>query len=542
MLGARRPIRPLGFIDGRAAMDGGCRDWHMSVPPATPLDDERPPSPARGMWMRFAIAGVLIVLLSGAATATFALTELNDIAKKVFPAGSQIKIAKGVVEAAYSGEPQTFLIIGSDRRVGSKDAYDRNNPPRSDTMLLVHLDPEAGQISVMSVPRDLLVTITTRSGQSYYPRKINAAYTLGSQEGGTDRGAELTAQTIKRLLHIKINQIVDVTFRGFKGIVNTLGCVYTNVDHRYLNEPNGSPETNYSAINLLPGYQRLCDENALSYVRYRHEDSDFVRVARQQDFIRNLREQVPVGNLIGEIDSVSKAVGKAVTSTFHSSAGQLIELGKLAVFSQQKPLRQVKFQVDNANATIGGESYVTSSPALIKATVREFLHGHERLKLPSSATSHTHRAVHGASNASLGLYPVSASGKAMALTAAPGVPFPLEYPSVQTGPAAAKEVHVYKLEDQHKHIHHAYASVWQQNGLGGYYDVEGIDWVNIPLFAHARVQKIGGRSYLLADDGSHIHDIGWRVGKVIYFVSNTLLEDLSNAQMIAIARATHALH
>jgi LCP family protein required for cell wall assembly len=515
---------------------------HMSFPGATPMDDEPPPSLARGMWVRFAIAGVLILLLTGAATATVALTKLNHIASEVFPRGSQINIAKGVVQAAYSGEPQTFLIIGSDRRIGSRDAFDRNNPPHSDTLLLVHLDPGTGQISMLSVPRDLLVTITTKSGQTYYPRKVNAAYTLGSQEGGTDRGAELATETIEHLLHVKVNGVVDVTFRGFKGIVNALGCVYVNVDHRYLNEPNGSPETNYSAINLQPGYQKLCDENALSYVRYRHHDSDFVRVARQQDFVRNLREQVPVGNLIGEIDTVSKAVGKAVTSTFHSSASQLIELAKLVTFSQQKPLRQVKFQVDNANATIGGESYVTSTPALIKATVKEFLHGHEQPKLASSTSSHASRATHSPSNASLNLYPVSASGKAMALTAAPGVPFPVDYPSVQTGSAIPQEVHVYKLEDQHKHIHHAYVAVWEQNGLGGYYDVEGMDWVNIPLFAHARSQKIGGRSYLLVDDGSHIHDVGWRVGGVIYWVSNTLLEDLSNAQMIAIARSTHALH
>jgi polyisoprenyl-teichoic acid--peptidoglycan teichoic acid transferase len=514
----------------------------MSVPPATPLDDERPPSLARGMWVRFALAGVLILLLSGAATATFALTKLNHIAEEVFPRGSQINVAKGVLETAYSGEPQTFLIIGSDRRAASKDAFDRNNPPHSDTLLLVHLDPEAGQISVLSVPRDLLVTITTKSGQSYYPRKVNAAYTIGSQEGGTDRGAELAAETLEHLLHVKLNGVIDVTFKGFIGVVDTLGCVYVNVDHRYYNVPNGSVETNYSEINLQPGYQKLCYENALSYVRYRHTDSDFVRVARQQDFIRDLREQVPVGNLIGEIDTVSKAVGKAVTSTFHSSASQLIELGKLALFSQQKPLRQVKFQVENANAMIGGESYVTSSPTLTKATVKEFLHGHEQLKLPSSTSSHSHHGAQSSSSASLDLYPVSASGKAMALTAAPGVPFPLEYPSVQTGPATPQEVHVYTLEDQHKHVHHAYVAVWQQNGLGGYYDVEGMDWVNIPLFSHARAQKIGGRSYLLVDDGSHIHDIGWRVGKVIYWVSNTLLEDLSNAQMIAIARATRPLH
>jgi LCP family protein required for cell wall assembly len=515
----------------------------MSLPPATPLDEERPPHLARSMWARFAIAGVLILLLSGGATATIALTKLNHIAAEVFPRSSQLHVAKGVIQSAYRGEPQTFLIIGSDRRAASKDAFDRNDPPHSDTLLLVHLDPQAGQTSVLSVPRDLLTTITTRSGQSYYPRKINAAYTIGAQEGGTDRGAELATETIEHLLHIKLNGVIDVTFKGFIDVVDTLGCVYVNVDHRYLNEPNGSPETNYSAINLQPGYQKLCYENALAYVRYRHTDSDFVRVARQQDFIRNLREQVPASELIGEIDKVSKAVGKAVTSTFHSSAGQLIELAELAAFSQQKPLRQVKFQAENANAMIDGESYVTSSPALIKATVDDFLHGHEQLKLAPAPTSHhSAHGAHGPSDAALDLYPVSSSAQAMAFTAAPGVPFPVEYPSVQTGPAIPQEVHVYTLEDQHKHLHHAYVAVWQENGLGGYYDVEGMDWVNIPLFAHARVQKIGGRSYLLVDDGSHIHDIGWRVGKVIYFVTNTLLEDLSNAQMIAIARATHTLH
>ncbi len=494
------------------------------------------------MWARFAIACVLILLLSGAATATFALTKLNHIASEVFPRTSQLHVAKGVIQAAYRGEPQTFLIIGSDRRAGSKDAFDRNNPPHSDTLLLVRLDPGSGQTSVLSVPRDLLTTITTRSGQTYYPRKVNAAYTIGSLEGGTNRGAELAAETIEHLLHIKLNNVIDVTFKGFIDVVDTLGCVYTNVDHRYLNEPNGSPETNYSAINLQPGYQKLCYEKALAYVRYRHDDSDFVRVARQQDFIRDLREQVPASDLIGEIDKVSEAVGKAVTSTFHSSAGQLIELAELAAFSQDKPLRQVKFQAENVDAMIDGESYVTSSPALIKATVDDFLYGHEQLKLPASPSSHhsSHRA-HRPSDASLDLYPVSSSAKTMALTAAPGVPFPLEYPAIQTGPAIPQEVHPYTLEDQQKHIHHAYVAVWQQNSLGGYYDVEGMDWVNIPLFAHARAQQIGGRNYLMVDDGEHIHDIGWRVGKVIYFVTNTLLEDLSNSQMIAIAQATRPL-
>jgi len=499
------------------------------------------------MWGRFAIAGVLILLMSGAATATFALTRLNKIAHEVFPKGSQIHVTKGVVQAAYSGEPQTFLIIGSDRRAESRDAFDRNNPPHSDTLLLVRLDPETGQTSVLSVPRDLLVTITTKSGHVYYPRKVNAAYTIGSLEGGTARGAELVAQTLEHLLHVKLNGVIDVTFKGFIDVVDTLGCVYVNVDHRYYHANDGNPEENYSEINLQPGYQKLCYEKALSYVRYRHDDSDFVRVARQQDFIRDLREQVPAGDLIGEIDKVSKAVGKAVTSTFQSSASQLIELAKLAAFSQDKPLRQVKFRVENVDAMIDGESYVTTSAPLIDATVRDFLYGHEQVKLAHSTSTSTHSAHHrhttrASADARLDLYAVSSEGKNAALGDSPDLPFPLEFPTVQTGSSTFQEVHLYTLEDPRKHLHHAYVSVWQQSSLGGYYDVEGVDWPAIPLFNHASTQTIAGRQYMLVDDGSHIQDIGWRRGRVVYFVTNTLLEELSNAQMIAIAQSIEPPH
>ena len=83
--------------------------------------------------------------------------------------------------------------------------------------------------------------------------------------------------------------------------------------------------------------------------------------------------------------------------------------------------------------------------------------------------------------------------------------------------------------------------VWRQN-IGGYYDFEGTDWLNPPLFAHARVQTIDGRSYEFIDDGSHIHVIGWRSGGVLYWLTNTLLEELSNAQMLALAKSAQPVH
>ena len=503
------------------------------------------------MPKRFLLACVLIVLLSGGATATLALNRITGIAEEVFPKQDQINAPKGVVTPEYNGGPQNFLILGSDRRVGSKDLYDRTNPPHSDTILLVRFDPEQGQTSVMSVPRDLMVNITTRNGQSYAREKINAAYTIGNKLGGTRGGMVLAAETIEHeaLPGLRLNGIVDVSFQGFIKVVDTLGCAYVNVDHRYYNENVGSTETNYTSINLQPGYQKLCYENALDYVRYRHTDSDFVRVARQQDFLRDLREQISPGDQLGQIDTVAKAVGHAISSTFHSSASELIELAKLIIFSQTRPLRQVKFQTTDANYQLGGVSYVTTTSALEQATLADFLNGHERVSVPASpASARTSRDGHhrsgekGDSPVAPNLYPTHSSSDSETVKAALGVPFPALFPTLQPGQAERQSVRAYTLTDPQGKLHHAYVAVWRQNVLGGYYDFEGSDWLNPPLFAHARTQKVGARSYRLIDDGSHIHVVGWRSGRVLYWLTNTLLEELSNAQMLAIAGSAKPLH
>src|SRR5271165_3705166 len=360
------------------------------LPRRYPMNDERPPSLWWGMWKRFLIAGLLIAALSGAATATVALNTVSSIADEVFPTLSQINAPKGVITAEYNGGPQNFLILGTDRREGSKDAYDRENPPHSDTILLVRFDPEQGQTSVMSIPRDLMVNITAPKGQVYPNEKINAAYTIGSKLGGTSGGTVLAAETIEHEVfpELKLNGIVDVNFAGFIRVVDTLGCAYVNVDHHYYNENIGTTATDYTSINLQPGYQKLCYENALDYVRYRHTDSDFVRVARQQDFLRDLREQINPANELGQIDTVAKAVGHAITSTFHPSAEELIELSKLIAFSQSKPLRQVKFKTTNVDYVFNGGSYVTTTPELAQATLADFLQGHEQLSLPASPAAH----------------------------------------------------------------------------------------------------------------------------------------------------------
>ena len=513
------------------------------------MDDQRPPSPGRGMFKRFLIAGGLIVLLSGGATAIVALNTVSGIADEVFPKANQINAPKSVVTPIYNGGPQTFLILGSDRRARAKDAYDRTDPPHSDTILLVRFDPEQGQTSVLSIPRDLMVNITAAHGQYYPSEKINAAYTIGSKMAGVRGGMVLAAETIEHQVFpgLKLAGIVDVNFAGFINVVDALGCVYVNVDHRYYHVNGGGPEENYSEINLQPGYQKLCYQNALSYVRYRHGDSDFVRVARQQDFLRDLREQISPEDVIGQIDTVAKAVGHAISSTFHDSAGELIELAKLIAFSQGKPLRQVKFQTTNVNSQLKGVSFVTTTPALAEATLKDFMSGTQKVHLHVPAPApHGTRRGHPSSTAgspgAIGLYPTTTSQAAIASTAT-HVPFGVLYPSLQSGPAVAQPMRAYTLPDTHNHLRHAYVVVFQQNGLGGYYDLEGTDWPDPPIIAHPdETRRIGHRSYMIFSDGAHVHAIAWRQGGALYWVTNTLLEDLTNQQMLGIAQSAQPLH
>src|ERR1019366_4324842 len=113
-------------------------------------------------------------------------------------------------------------------------------------------------INVMSIPRDLKVQVP---GFGQY--KLNAAYALG--------GPNLLIKTIHTNVFpaLHVNHIIDVNFGSFEKLVNAIGCVYSDVDHRYY---NNTALTGYSSINIQPGYQRLCGASALAFVRFRHTD------------------------------------------------------------------------------------------------------------------------------------------------------------------------------------------------------------------------------------------------------------------------------
>jgi polyisoprenyl-teichoic acid--peptidoglycan teichoic acid transferase len=192
------------------------------------------------------------------------------------PSGSQI--------LNNGQETVNFLLIGSDRRPGGSF--------RTDTMVIAILRPNDGQVSLISIPRDLWVSIPGWENQ-----RINTAYQHGISVDYPGGGPGLLKDTILYNLGIRIDHTAMVEFDGFRQIVDTLGgvdvpvsCAYT--DWRLI-DPSYDPENenNWALYTTGPGLIHMDGDLALWYARSRQKSNDFDRGRRQQEVLRALFTQ-----------------------------------------------------------------------------------------------------------------------------------------------------------------------------------------------------------------------------------------------------------
>jgi LCP family protein required for cell wall assembly len=245
-------------------------------------------------WFTWGLAGLIVAVVVGG------YVFLDDTLSAAAPKTEAGKKALLQLEPVKRGDPINVLLIGSDIRPQAGDATDRSN---SDSLILLRVDTRRGSISMLSFPRDLYVDIPGMGRN-----RINVAFSAG--------GAELTMKTIKQLTGEDINQFVILDFQGFERLVDKVGGVYIDVDRRYFNDNAGrGPTSSYEAIDLQAGYQRLNGPDALDYVRYRHTDDDFARIARQQRFLSEVKRQTKkLGNLRSLTDLRDIFVDNIVTS------------------------------------------------------------------------------------------------------------------------------------------------------------------------------------------------------------------------------------
>lgn len=189
------------------------------------------------------------------------------------------------------GRVMNVLLVGSDSRENTSgdiaDATGKGEEgtggQRSDTIMVLHIDPAQQKAAILSIPRDLYVPIPGNGRD-----KVNASFSIG--------GPQLLIQTIKEALGIEINHYVEVDFNGVERIVNAIGGIKVYADAPARDEMTGL-DIPMVGCNELDGYQALAFVRSRYYQTYERgrwvegSNSDIDRIARQQDFIRRMMKK-----------------------------------------------------------------------------------------------------------------------------------------------------------------------------------------------------------------------------------------------------------
>ena len=465
-------------------------------------NSERPPRVGAAVLAK-AFAGVFLIFLStGAGVAIAGLSDdraADDHRPQHGPARSDPEtiadLPEEEIEPVEPGGPRTLLVLGSDRRSKySKDAkLGQREKPHSDTIVLVRLDPKRHRVAVLSLPRDLAVTIPGYADNT----KINQAYDEG--------GARLTLNTVQHFFEtatnkpFNVNGVIDVNFDGFQRAVNHVGGVYVDVDRKYYN-PEG---TGFAAIDIGAGYQRLVGSDALDYVRYRHTDSDLFRGARQQDFLRQASSQRSVRELksVGEAEELLGILleyfrfDKKFLSR-RNLAGMLKTAVNLAM--NDTVVNQVALTgiTESEDPTVDTRLYI--GPESIQKAYDAFMTGEgaqnpEREEEPQQAP----KRKKGKASTVSGMVDARRAGEDMAVLAEPRLKrLPFYFPGKVTNRSqyVNETPRIYSLRDEDGKLHRAYRIVSSVGESGEYWGVQGLTWRNPPILENPdRIRKTAER-------------------------------------------------
>lgn len=478
-------------------------------------------------WKRFLLGSTLLIIVAALGASLTAFSQREDVAETLEKRAIKGNISKYL--DGSTGGPQTLLLIGSDRRKGDKTSYGA----RSDTMMLVRLNPNKDVTTVLSIPRDLQARIPGRG-----VGRFNESY--------SDGGPKLVVQAIKENLGLKVNHVAEVDFGGFAQAVDAIDCVYIDVDRKYFHSNVGLVYgEQFAAINIKAGYQKLCGYRALDYVRFRHFDSDIYRGARQQAFLRQAKQQAGVTELFGSAKKLKKIIANNIRTDRGLASGKNLQrLLTLAVKSSAKPVYQVQFD-DVATPTIGGASVVTVSNPAMKKAARTFLKGPRQkgevaadaaATEPTSAPKKKKARVPGLPSS---MSYAKSAGKKQAGLATIGIKLPVFYPTAMVNKATYQDASTrgYRMTTAQGKRVSAYRIVAKLSGSpGDYYGVQGVNWDDPPILKNpSEIRRIKGRDYELFYEGGKLAIVAFEREGASYWVSNTLLRKLTEKQMLALA-------
>jgi len=212
------------------------------------------------------------------------------------------------------------LLLGTDQRDPERSA---GVATRTDTMIIVSIDPVGKGVAMISLPRDMWVTIPGLGEQ-----RINEAFPYGELRRVEGGGAGLLRRTIEQNFGIPIAHYASVNFPGFEEVVNSLGGIVIDVPRPVKDDAYPTSDYGVERIYFAPGPQLMDGVTALKYARSRHADNDLARNSRQQQVLLAIRDRALRIDAVARLPSLMDIGSRSVQTDL--SASELLSLGKLA--------------------------------------------------------------------------------------------------------------------------------------------------------------------------------------------------------------------
>lgn len=252
-------------------------------------------------------------------------------------------------------ERVNILVLGADARGLEKNGKE---VPRSDSMMVVSIEPNTKKALLISILRDTYVKIPGHGSD-----RINAAMALG--------GPTLAMKTVSNLLDIPIQYYVYMDFKGFIGVVDALGGVQIDVD-KDMDWVDAEDDHVYD-IHLKKGLQEMDGKTALQFVRFRHDAmSDFTRSERQRNFLKAISEKMQTTNGILRLPKILAAVDPYIDTNIESFSDKL-KLGSLGMDAKASGF--VGIQVPPFHlldeTSINGASVLSTDTKLLQAYIQD---------------------------------------------------------------------------------------------------------------------------------------------------------------------------
>ncbi len=307
------------------------------------------------------IAAILVAVIGGGSAFALWVNSVNEQLNRGTKTEEELSALQDVLAPVKSfTEPFYIMLIGSDRREN-----DESMGARSDTNIVVRVDPERNQITLVSIPRDTKIEI-----DGYGTNKFNAAYNYG--------GAAATIREANQLLGIEISHYAEVNFEELVALVDAVGGVDIDVEER-INDPKAGD------VVIEEGLQHLDGEAALTFARSRaYVDGDFTRTSNQRKLIGAIVDKVvslPVTDLPGVIQGAAKCVTTDLSvSDIVALAEQFKDEGEMTIYSAMVP---------STTGYIGEVSYVFTDEAALAEMMKIVEEGGDPSGVTASAGAYS---------------------------------------------------------------------------------------------------------------------------------------------------------